>query len=559
MVKTAQASWEHLMRVFTVPEADQSTLARLEGEISNNIDGFLKEHIAAGDLLPEDIERLFIDTKIPDNPIFVAEQTQFLLRHVVAQSVHVAAPSFVGHMTSAMPYFMLPLAKIMIALNQNLVKIETSKAFTPLERQVLGMLHRLVFAKNDAFYAQYTHDAAAALGIFGSGGTTANIAALWVARNQLLKASDGFPGVRAAGLLAALKHYNYDGLAFLVSERGHYSLKKAADLLGIGRESCLPISTDRSNRADMRSLKARIKDLKSRNIGILAVVGIAGTTETGHVDPLAAMADTCAEEGVFFHVDAAWGGPTLLSEKHRGLLKGIEAADSVTFDAHKQLYVPVGAGMVLFKEPKAVAAIENNAHYIVRKGSRDLGRYTLEGSRPGMAMLVHSSLRVIGRKGFAMLIDHGIGLAKEFAAVISGHASFQLMTEPELNLLCYRYCPAAWQHFMAAHPDQATRLNERINDLTIKIQKTQRSAGQSFVSRTTIPGHDYDRQDITVFRVVLANPLTNMDHLAEVLNEQMAIAEQLPETAEIGDWIRSWTVSPQGDGSEPWINQGLSH
>src|SRR5690606_17196367 len=133
-----------------------------------------------------------------------------------------------------------------------------------------------------------------------------------------------------------------------------------------------------------------------------------GTTETGSVDPLHALADLAREYGTHFHVDAAWGAPTLFSSRHRHLLAGIERADSVTLDGHKQLYVPVGAGMLVFKDVKALSAVEHHANYVLRRGSRDIGKHTLEGTRAGMAMLVHSALRIIGRQGYELLIDQGI-------------------------------------------------------------------------------------------------------------------------------------------------------
>ncbi|TKL84565.1 aminotransferase class V-fold PLP-dependent enzyme, partial [Enterococcus faecium] len=111
-------------------------------------------------------------------------------------------------------------------------------------------------------------------------------------------------------------------------------------------------------------------------VRVMAIVGVAGTTETGNVDPLDELADLAAELNCHFHVDAAWGGATLLSDKYRYLLKGIERADSVTIDAHKQMYVPMGAGMVVFKHPSAAHAIEHHAEYILRKGSKDLGSQT---------------------------------------------------------------------------------------------------------------------------------------------------------------------------------------
>src|SRR4029079_13860594 len=126
---------------------------------------FLGSRIVAGDVAPANLERDFMETKIPEDPLFVSQQVEFLLKMSAAQSVHTSSPTFVGHMTSALPYFMFPLAKIMMTLNQNVVKIETSKAFTPLERQVIGMLHRLVYRRSDEFYAQWTQSFQHSLGV----------------------------------------------------------------------------------------------------------------------------------------------------------------------------------------------------------------------------------------------------------------------------------------------------------------------------------------------------------------------------------------------------------
>ena len=446
----ARANLENLYRIFTVPESPDSTLGAIDQAIAADVAGFLQTHIVAIERSLEEIEAHFSSAAIPEEPTYVSEYTEFVKAHLVAQSVHTAAPGFVGHMTSALPYFMLPLARLMTALNQNLVKVETSKAFTPMERQVLAMLHHLVYRRDDDFYPPWIHNSQHALGAFCSGGTIANVTALWVARNRLFAPDGAFGGIAQEGLGRALQHRGVDGIAVLVSERGHYSFGKAADLLGLGRDNLIKVPTDAHNRIDLKVLRAECRRLQDRNVLPLALVGIAGTTETGNVDPLEALADFARELGCHFHVDAAWGGPTLFSDRYRHLLSGIERADSVTIDAHKQLYVPMGAGMVVFKDPTALSAIEHHANYILRHGSKDLGSHTLEGSRPGMAMLVHAGLSIIGRKGYELLIDMGIERARTFAAMIRQHPDFELTTEPELNILTYRYCPRKVQQALAA-------------------------------------------------------------------------------------------------------------
>jgi len=519
--KTAKASLENMRRIFTVPQSGKTTLGRIDLEISNNLQGFLNNRIITEEIEPHILEKDFKNIKIPEEPMFVSQQTKFLLEKVVAQSVHTASPSFIGHMTSAIPYFMIPLAKIMIALNQNPVKIETSKAFTPLERQVIAMLHNLIFKNSESFYESLTQSYEHSLGTLCSGGTIANITGLWAARNRMFQPEGDFKGIAAEGFIKALRYKNLDGLAVLVSKRGHYSLSKSVDILGLGYDNLVGVPTTSENKIDTNELKSEITRLKSQNIGILAIVGIAGTTETGNIDPLDELADICEDIGCHFHVDGAWGAATLFSERYAPLLKGIERADSVTIDAHKQLLVPMGAGLCLFKDHTSLNFVEHNANYIIRKGSRDLGKHTLEGGRPGMAMLVHSGLKIIGRKGYELIIDLGIGKAKQFAKMIETHESFELMTAPELNLLTYRYIPTFAQSALKmASQEQAFRINELLNDLTEKIQKQQRSHGKTFVSRTTLGSHKYFGQSLTVLRSVLANPLTTRTHLTDILNEQ---------------------------------------
>lgn len=524
--RQATASEEALWRIFTVPEAPDSTLSIIEQNLSQNLAGFLRESIVAVEKPLWQIERDFQTHQIPQMPNFVSDYAESLMQKLVAHSVHTAAPSFIGHMTSALPYFVLSLSKMMVGLNQNLVKIETSKAFTPMERQVLGMMHHLVYGEGEGFYKKWMHSANHSLGAFCSGGTIANITALWIARNRLLKADGDFKGIAREGLFKAMKHYGYDGLAILVSERGHYSLGKAADVLGIGRESLIAVKTDANNKIDPVLLAEKMAELSAANIRVLAIVGVAGTTETGNVDPLHQLADLAEQYQCHFHVDAAWGGATLLSEKYRHLLAGIERADSVTIDAHKQMYVPMGAGMVVFKHPSAAHAIEHHAEYILRKGSKDLGSQTLEGSRPGMAMLVHACLQVIGRDGYEILINRSLEKARYFATLIAHNIDFELITEPELCLLTYRYVPAQVQQAMAkANPQQLQRFNELLNGLTKFIQKRQREEGKSFVSRTRLTPARYQRQETIVFRVVLANPLTTEQILHDVLVEQDQLAQ----------------------------------
>jgi len=523
IVGKAEVSLEYLYKVFTMPEGKDSKLAQIEQHLSDNLSDFLSQHVVTKVNSLAQIEKSFAEYSVPESPEFVSKHAEDLLDKLVANSVNTYSPSFIGHMTSALPYFHLPLAKLLVGLNQNLVKIETSKAFTPLERQMLGMMHELVYKQSGDFYHTYLHSANHALGAFCSGGTIANITALWVARNKALPTTTQFKGVAQEGMAAGMMHYGYKKMVIISSKRGHYSLSKAIDILGLGRQQMITIDCPTQRLSPEKALAVG-KQYQQDGNKVLSIVGIAGTTETGHIDPLDELADVAKELGCHFHVDAAWGGATLFSDEHRLLLKGIERADSVTMDAHKQMYVPMGAGMVLFKNPNDSNAVRHNAQYILRAGSKDLGATTLEGSRNGMAMMVYASLHIFGRQGYELLINQSIEKAKTFARMIQSHPDFELVTPPTLSLLTYRVNPEDVQTKMKMQPKIGHALNMELDKLTVTVQKQQREAGKSFVSRTRLTTEKYPDQAITVFRVVLANPLTSETDLQNILDEQITIA-----------------------------------
>ena len=194
---------------------------------------------------------------------------------------------------------------------------------------------------------------------------------MWTARNKCLRADPdrGFRGVDKEGLVAALKHYNYAGAVIIGSSLMHYSFKKAADLLGLGDEGLCLVSVNDQYQIDCDELESRILSFRSRQYLILAVVGIVGTTEVGSIDSLEHMARITHRYGIHFHVDAAWGGPLIFSKEHAPKLRGIQAADTITVDGHKQLYTPMGLGLVLFKDPNMASFIRKTAAYVIRHGT----------------------------------------------------------------------------------------------------------------------------------------------------------------------------------------------
>ncbi|MDO9566514.1 MAG: putative pyridoxal-dependent aspartate 1-decarboxylase [Candidatus Desulfaltia sp.] len=518
------------MRTFINHEDDASRaiLVKYMEQIFFGLHDFLKKHVGITEEVSlKDLSKNFTNTLISKNPEKkLADVITDLVENIAPHAVNVTSPYFVGHMTSAIPFFMVHLKTIVAALNQNVVKIETSKVVSILEKQVIAKIHRLIYEEDESFYEEHVQNIRTTLGCFIEDGTLGNLTAFWVARNSMLAPKNGFTGVEQEGIQAAYKAYQTERCVILVSRLGHYCVKKAGGLLGIGNQNIMIIDVDADNRMDMDSLKKAIKDTKNSSIKtkIIAIVGIAGTTETGTVDPLPEIGEICAENRIHFHVDAAWGGPTLMSEKYRHLLKGIKLADSVTIDGHKQFYMPMGCGMVFFKDPSIMDSVSYHANYVNRLGSVDLGIKSLAGSREASSIILDSALKIMGSQGYALLIEHGIDTCSEFASEIEKRPDFQLITRPELNILTYRICPFHIQRRLAqSNPEEMCSINKKLNKINKDVQRLQREAGKSFVSRTKLRISNRHGKDIVVFRCVIMNPMTNIKILNEILDEQEEI------------------------------------
>jgi glutamate decarboxylase len=537
--KDLVADWESLQRIFIRPEDDASrqTLIKYMEQILFGLHDFLNKNVGVTEAISlKALTDLYKETVISPHPEKkLADVISDIIEGIAPRAVNVASPYFVGHMTAAIPFFMVHLKAIVAALNQNVIKLETSKVLSVLEKQVLAKIHRLIYKNSEGFYQTHVQSTDTSLGSFTTGGTTANLTALWVARNLLLKPFGGFQGVESQGIVGALKAYSLDRAVILASPRGHFSLKKAGGILGIGHGNVIPVDVDAQHRLDVLKLNQTIIDLKKNSrTGILAVVGIAGATETGIVDPLDDIADVCENHGLHFHVDAAWGGPVMLSERYAHKLKGIERGDSVTIDGHKQFFMPMTCGMVYFRDPLAMDAIAYHANYVNREGSVDLGIKTLEGSREANSLILDSSLKIMGTRGYGLMVDHGIETAQSFSQAIHAREMFEVVTEPELNILTYRILPPEISQRMICAPlGEKKKLEDGVDQLNIRVQREQREAGKSFVSRTRIRRGPGEMEGQVVLRAVIMNPMTDMEILNEVLDEQEEIAKRILQSPDL--------------------------
>ena len=289
-------------------------------------------------------------------------------------------------------------------------------------------------------------------GMIMTGGAMANFVALKCARDAGLGHDVREQGVRDHG-----------PVALYASEEAHVVIRRAADMLGLGAAAVRSVPSDAEQRMRPDALEAAIRRDLDAGVRPLAVCATAGTTTTGSIDPLPEIAGVAEEHGLWLHVDAAYGGAVVLSDELRGLLAGVERADSIAIDPHKWLYTSQSAGCVLLRDFGALSrSFHSDASYIwldeaLRHGV-DFAMHGPQFSRGFAALKVWVSLLAHGRAAYGRRIAHDVALARYLGALVEEHPDFELMCEPRLSICCFRYRPAGWN----GSEEQLDRVNERL-------------------------------------------------------------------------------------------------
>jgi len=540
--KRVASTPEYLHKLFIMPNSADRFVEFGEHLLDMIHDFFEDQGGIHSAISIEDLQLKFSHTSLPDQPMLIKDVLDDIKNNIINHSVKVASPYYIGHMTTAIPYFMVLLEMISVSLNQNQVKIESAKASTFVEREFLSWMHRLAFCRSEDFYRRNIHNHNIALGTITSDGTIANLTGLGLALAKAFP-PDGrrFKGIRYEGLFRAFEHYGYSRAVILVSQRGHYSIRKAGRLLGLGEDAVVTVPVvPHVNKIDIEKLYQTIDRIKredrlnGRRTKFIAVVGVAGTTETGNIDDLCALRRVADELGAHYHVDAAWGGGALLMEKGRKMLSGIELADSVTIDAHKLLFAPNTMGICLFRDPRDSKFLYHTSNYIIREGSVDQGRFTIEGSRPFAAMKPWAAFKIIGRDGYRIIFSHAMTLMNAFIELLNLDPLFELLNSPELFIINYRFIPQELgdklRHYMFDPEGNAAKiaqLNEQLNELNIELHKTIREHDTSFVSRTILESTAYAPTKIVVLRAITINPNTEPRMLEEILEDHRLMGVKL--------------------------------
>ncbi len=265
-------------------------------------------------------------------------------------------------------------------------------------------------------------------GVFVHGGSLANLLALVVARKKVL------PDIMATG--------NAGDLAILVPADCHYSITKSAAIMGIGAQAIYNIPTDDQGKIISQQLPQVLDEVLADGMKPMALVANACSTSVGAYDPLASVAAFCQKQQLWLHVDGAHGASALLSAKHKNKLQGIQAADSVTWDAHKMLKTPSLSAALLVKERKDLAtAMHHDASYLFHDKDQpgiDFIQRSVECTKPAIASKLFFVLAAVGEQGLAEYIDHQYDLTTQAYQYLQTQGDFECACAPESNILCIR-------------------------------------------------------------------------------------------------------------------------
>lgn len=407
----------------------------------------------------------------------VADLLEQLWPVIVGHARRNNAPGFFGYVCGAGLPTDPPMAALAAALNQNVTGFASAPGATVVERRLLQWLCQLAGLK------------AAADGVLLSGGSLANFTALATA---LHTAAGDDPAIAQEGLAAVQAR-----LRVYLAPTAHFSNARAVKLAGLGRRHIVAIPVAADGRIDVDALTSQLREDKRAGLMPAAVVATAGSTTQGLVDPLARIAELCRDEGVWLHVDAAYGGAALLAPDLRGRLAGIEAANSITLDLHKWFYMGFDASAVLFAEPhRARDVFYTSAEYVDIERDPPPERHAFfhygpETSRRFRALGPFVALCHYGRETLAANISHNAACARYLAGLVEAADDLQLIAQPDLSICCFRWCGRGYDR------GAIDRMNQQ-------IQQRLLAEGSYYLSPTTIAGRP-------VLRVCVQGHQTNAD------------------------------------------------
>lgn len=352
-----------------------------------------------------------------------------LVAEYLAYSQHMHHPKYIGHQVSSHHLASGISDFIHGAINNPMAIYEMGPSAAVIERVMINwMLGKLDWLPSGDIY-DFSYSKVKGDGVFTHGGSMANLTALLAARAKV--APD------------AWENGNPSNMVLLAPEFSHYSISRAASIIGLGQKNIVYIPVDNEERMIPSQLEKAISEIQNENKLILAVVANACATTSGLYDPLEEIGHICRKFNVWFHVDGAHGASALVSPSKKELMKGAELADSMIWDTHKMLRTTTLAAAVLFRNADdMVNAFQQKGSYLFHEKENkgfDLMPYTIECTKAPLATKLFWVLAAEGEKGIADYIDHQYQLSKTFYDYFQEHPDFECPYFPESNILCFRY------------------------------------------------------------------------------------------------------------------------
>ena len=459
-------------------DLDSATRRRLGYHLIDQIDKFFASLPQRPVQLPA-AQRTFapLNHPLPETGEDADKVLDEIFREMVDKGFHVPSANYFGLMNPTPTYIGVMAEALVAALNPQLATVKRSQLASKIEHETVRWIGERV-----GWPGEFS-------GTFTTGGNEANFSGL------ALALAWKFPNVIEEGIAAA------DGQPVLyASDEAHHSLDKSAGLLGVGRKALRRIPVDPNVQLDLRALEQTITDDLSRGMKPFCVVATAGTTNSGAVDDMVALADICRRHNLWLHVDGAYGGSAILSDKHRNLVRGIEQADSITIDPHKWLAVPLAAGVILTRHPEMLErAFAVAAPYMPKAAEAkgiDNSRISTQWTRRMNSLKLWLTLRVHGRKAYEEHIERQMKLARSFVAWLNSSEHFELAAPQVLPIVAFR------RKAGGLSPGQlATAHAEIVEDVT--------GDGRRWVSETRVNGQ-------SVIRMMVISYLTEERHLREL-------------------------------------------
>ncbi|XP_041459026.1 glutamate decarboxylase 1-like isoform X1 [Lytechinus variegatus] len=411
-------------------------------------------------------------------------------RNTLKYCVHTGHPRFFNQISQGLDIVSMAGEWLTATANTNMFTYEIAPVFVLMERATLKKMREIVGFKDGD-------------GIFAPGGAVCNLYAVLAARHKF------FPACKRRGL------FGLPNLVMFTSEQSHFSIKRAASILGIGTDNLILVETDDRGRMSAEDFENKVQQAIGRGDKPFFVNATAGTTVVGAYDPINKIADICSKYNLWMHVDAAWGGGALLSRKHRHKLDGVSRADSVTWNPHKMMGITLQCAAVLFREDglledcnsmRAPYLFQQDKHYDV---SFDTGDKTIQCGRHVDVFKLWLTWRSKGTRGYEVQINKLFELAQYLVDKIKAREGFELVYDkPELTNVCFWYYPPSLREM------------ENCQEKQLKLHKVAPEIKAMMMNKGTVMvGYQPLGSKVNFFRMIVNNTASTKSDIDFMLDE----------------------------------------